>query len=170
MKRSLSKQKGAAFERWVCKQLSLALSGGKRDDLLWRSAMSGGRATIGKKSGMERSHQVGDISAISKEGEEFLSRYVVECKHYKKLPFLQYLLKDDDSKSTIIDLWISDLRSKLPEGKLGVLIAKANFKYPIVFLVKHSQSVDFSLVLTFDTFIKYVVRGKEKCPKQPQKT
>lgn len=83
------KAKGAEFERSVCKRLSMWISRGKRDDLFWRSAMSGGRATIGQASGADRSAQVGDVSAISDGGAftdkaaRFVSKHVVECKSVK---------------------------------------------------------------------------------------
>jgi len=83
------KAKGAEFERSVCKRLSMWISKGKRDDLFWRSAMSGGRATIGKASGTDRDAQVGDVSAISDGGPftdlaaAFVSNHIVECKSVK---------------------------------------------------------------------------------------
>lgn len=86
MKRGGGKQKGSAFERQVCKDLSLWLSGGKHDDWFWRSAMSGGRATVGKKAGNIRSQQAGDISAIEGlRASLFAKRFYMECKHVKSL-------------------------------------------------------------------------------------
>ena len=46
------KQKGGEYERTVCKKLSLWVSNGTRDDIFWRSAMSGGRATLQRKKGI----------------------------------------------------------------------------------------------------------------------
>ena len=46
MRKGGGKEKGSSFERLVCKRMSMWLSKGERDDLFWRSAMSGGRATV----------------------------------------------------------------------------------------------------------------------------
>ena len=89
MKPGGGKAKGAEFERQVCKRLSMWISRGTRDDLFWRSAMSGGRATIGKAAGADRGAQVGDVSAISDGGKytdvaaRFISHFIVECKFVK---------------------------------------------------------------------------------------
>jgi hypothetical protein len=78
--------KGASFERDVCKALSLWLSQGEKDDLLWRTAMSGGRATINnrKKAG-SNTNQLGDICAISTAGNWLTRNFFIECKHVKNL-------------------------------------------------------------------------------------
>lgn len=79
------KAKGGIFERECCKKLSLWLSDGKRDDLFWRSAMSGGRATVRWKNKELNYAQAGDICAIDPLGHKLTSRFVIECKHVKHL-------------------------------------------------------------------------------------
>lgn len=89
MKPGGGKQKGAAFERKMCKALSRWVSfpyHSDRDDLFWRSAMSGGRATLAKKDNTGRKLQEGDISALGGTDEEaklaakFLEFVSIECK------------------------------------------------------------------------------------------
>ena len=80
-----SHQKGAAFERFACRQLSLWLSNGAYDDLLWRSTMSGGRATVAFKKGRESRGTAGDLSPISAAAEKLTDLFVFECKHYRNL-------------------------------------------------------------------------------------
>lgn len=82
-----SKQKGASFERKSCVRLSHWVSRHTRDDVFWRSAMSGGRATLGSRRGrgQKMSAHAGDISAIAECGHFFLSLFQVECKFYKDL-------------------------------------------------------------------------------------
>ena len=82
-----SNQKGANFERFVCRRLSLWISHGARDDLFWRSAMSGGRATLGLKQGRTRVAQTGDVTAIDPLGARFTNLFIVECKHIRDLRF-----------------------------------------------------------------------------------
>src|SRR5215216_6431446 len=42
--------KGPQWEREVCRALSLWVTNGERVDVFWRSAMSGGRATVHNRS------------------------------------------------------------------------------------------------------------------------
>jgi len=80
MGRSLSKQKGAQFERDVCRILSLWVSKGKKKNLFWRSAMSGGRATLHLKRGETNKEQCGDIVAIHPDGVILTDTFYIECK------------------------------------------------------------------------------------------
>ena len=74
------KQKGSEFERYICKTLSGWASYGKRDDLYWRSAMSGGRATVQFKKNIKNTSQVADISCIDSAGEFLTDLCCIECK------------------------------------------------------------------------------------------
>lgn len=85
MKTGGAQAKGASFEREVCVLFSLWISQGKRRDCFWRTAMSGGRATIARKGGRMNKSQVGDICAVDELGHPFIDRFIVECKHYKDL-------------------------------------------------------------------------------------
>jgi hypothetical protein len=87
-----SKAKGSAFEREVCKRLSAWLTDGVRPDIFWRSAMSGGRATIARKRGVEV-RQAGDITAVAPEGHALTDRVYIECKHYKDLQLDSFVVK-----------------------------------------------------------------------------
>jgi hypothetical protein len=87
-------QKGAAWEREACRRLSLWITKGERDDLLWRTAMSGGRATIQFRKGLINKSQVGDIGAIDAIGERLLLRHVViECKFRRKVDLALGILR-----------------------------------------------------------------------------
>lgn len=88
------KQKGSQFERDVCCALSRWISEGKREDLFWRSAMSGGRATVGRKSGKDHAKHAGDISATDPLGHQLTDRFYIECKFYADLKFGSWLLED----------------------------------------------------------------------------
>ena len=81
------KAKGGEFERYCCKQLSLWLSYNKRGDLFWRSAMSGGRATVQFKRGGSNRTQLGDVTAISPQGSQLTDVFFIECKCVKNLNF-----------------------------------------------------------------------------------
>lgn len=81
------KQKGAAFERAVCVALSKWVSGDERQDLFWRSAMSGGRSTLGRKkhTAGEFTAQAGDVTATDPLGHLLCSLFMIECKFYANL-------------------------------------------------------------------------------------
>lgn len=101
MKPGGSKRKGAQFERYVCKRLSEWVSNGTRDDLFWRSAMSGGRATVGLKAGIARAAQTGDVTALSGKGKFvkkagwLTANYTIECKAVKSLEMSRLALRRD---------------------------------------------------------------------------
>lgn len=131
------KSKGAAFERDVCKQLSLWLSEGKRDDLLWRSAMSGGRATIGRRTGKERLAQAGDISAIDPLGDKLTSLFAVECKCVASLGIESFCLRRVGSLGAY---WTQTCLAA-PLGREPMLIAKQNRSETLIFLGGQSHKM-----------------------------
>ena len=123
--------KGSSFERATCKHLSMWLSKGRRDDLFWRSAMSGGRATIGiRDGGFERSAQAGDITAITQAGERFLSLFVVECKHYADLQLHNLVAKRSGNTQKF---WAKHVKECKKFKKHPMLIAKQNL-LPVLFV------------------------------------
>jgi len=74
------KGKGSSFERQLCKMLSLWWSNGKRDDLYWRSSMSGGRATVRARKSKSTAGHYGDITSTDTVGRELTQLCVIEAK------------------------------------------------------------------------------------------
>lgn len=137
MKAGGGKAKGGGFERLVCKALSRWLSRGMRDDLFWRSAMSGGRASVQFKRGRKNQTQVCDISAIHPQGDRLMQVAVVECKFIKNLHFASLLVPYVDGKSargTIAEYWWEVCRLAAKAGRHPILIAKQNGVMPFVLL------------------------------------
>ena len=86
------KQKGSAFERVICKGLSLWVSHGKREDLFWRSDMLGGRGRREvNRGGRKLSLRLGDVSAVDPLGEDLTGRFYVECKFYRDLQLIPFM-------------------------------------------------------------------------------
>jgi hypothetical protein len=131
MPRSKGKQKGSAFERKVCKALSLWVSSGEREDLFWRSAMSGGRATVGRKSGKDHARHAGDISATSIEGHALTDVWYVECKAYRNLQIDSALTK---GVGKLIKFWDEAVAQADHYNKVPMLIAKQN-QVPVLVLM-----------------------------------
>ena len=117
-----SKQKGAGFEREICKKLSLGITGGKQDDVFWRSAMSGGRATIAHRKGQDI-RQSGDITSVAPEGHVFTDRWFVECKHYKQLDLLSFFIKN---RGITAQFWRHAKKQAKNHKKEPMLILKQN--------------------------------------------
>lgn len=116
------KSKGAQFERDVCRELSLWVSSGKQEDVFWRSAVSGGRSTVARKSGKQLKAQAGDISCIHPLGHTFSSLFYVECKHYNDLGFAGLVT----GMGHLIEFWYDTKEKAESYGKHPLLIAKQN--------------------------------------------
>lgn len=116
------KQKGASFEREVCVALSEWLSGGLQQDIFWRSAMSGGRATVAYKKGVSLGAQAGDISCIKSIGMHFISQFAPECKFYADLDYKGLLT----GKGKLLAFWAEINQQASRYGKLPFLIARQN--------------------------------------------
>lgn len=142
-----SKQKGSNFEREVCKKLSLWLSYNQNDSLFWRSAMSGGRQTIGSKKGINRSNQAGDITAIDPLGQKLTDRFVIECKFYKNIQ-LHSLLFGNPKSNSIFEFWIV-LNSKASDlNKDPMLIIKQNGMPALLCISEPLVKIDNNLRVT----------------------
>jgi hypothetical protein len=118
--------KGGAFERRVCKQLSLWVSNGVSDSLFWRSAMSGGRATIQLRRGKVNVRQSGDICAIDPMGYPFVEENFTELKHYNNLGIDRAFVC---RTGTLANFWRHARREATKYGKRPLLVALQNF-YP----------------------------------------
>lgn len=136
-----SKQKGGSFEREVCRRLSLWVSEGKSDDLFWRSAMSGGRATVRGKKGQKTASGQGDITAVTRKGNLLTDRFVIECKHYKDMGLDKYVY----GQGPLVDIW-DKLLKECKYDKSPMLIFKEN-RRPILIGFKSVYSMVFPLVV-----------------------
>jgi hypothetical protein len=130
-KPGMGKNKGSAFEREAARRLSLWLSAGMRDDLIWRSSMSGGRATLQLRKDIVNQTQSGDLSAIGKEAFEFCEKTYTECKHYKDLSISRSMLTNVGG---LYAFWKSTQEQALKYKKRPLLIARQN-RYPTLAVV-----------------------------------
>ena len=130
------KSKGSSFERTICVALSKWLSHDEREDLLWRSSMSGGRATVARKSGKVLQSQAGDLSAIHPDGHNFTDFFYCELKSYNDLNY-QGLLTNSGN---LYKFWQSTITEANSYKKQPMLIAKQN-RMPIVVFIQ-SKSLE----------------------------
>lgn len=130
----MGNQKGAQFERDICRRLSMWWSGGEADDLFWRSAGSGGLATRRKKNGQTQKSQHGDIVATDARGADLTDRYTIECKRgYGRCSFLDII----DSKTTAtqtITQFIAQAKRECSEGgrQRWLLIIQRDRRKPVI--------------------------------------
>ena len=134
------KAKGSQFERLVCKELSLWVTGRKRDDVFWRSAMSGGRATLRRGQGKEARHQAGDISAVHESGYAFTNYWYIECKFVKDLRLGSFIL---ENVGLLAGFWKVAVEDARHHQRYPMLIAKQNFGRTFV-LIPESERVKFA--------------------------
>lgn len=73
--------KGGQFERDFSRQLSLWWTKGERDDIFWRTAGSGARATVRTKKGKSTAGQYGDITATDPDGKLLIDNILFELKN-----------------------------------------------------------------------------------------
>lgn len=142
MKKGQGKRKGNAFEREVCRELSLWVTSGKRDDVLWRSAMSGGRATVHAKKGRDLGHVAGDICSVADEGRALLEVFLLECKFYRDLNAARLLF--DGTGGRLHDFWLKTVEQARFYNKLPMLIAKQNLFNPLI-VVESDVAAAFDL-------------------------
>ena len=139
MKAGGGKQKGSAFEREIAKKLSEWLSNGERDDLLWRSSMSGGRATIGLKLGKQRKAQAGDLSPIDAAAQNFTDTFSIECKSYKSINFNDLIY---GTQSGIAAMWKKAEKEAWQHEKHIFFVIKQNYK-PTLVCMQASGAANF---------------------------
>jgi len=104
MKLGAGHTKGAAFERGICRQLSLWWTFGTRDDIFWRTPQSGGRATRREQKGKGSAGHYGDIMAVDPIGNPLLQFMTFELKHGYRLASAMDLV--DGGKKSQWGKWI----------------------------------------------------------------
>lgn len=124
MKPGQQKNKGSAFEREIGKKLSLWLSGGQRKDLICRTVLSGGQFTL---SGCGNA---GDLMAQHPDAFKFFEKFVLECKHWKDVQMIRFLVRDGDLYKALRKV---EKQAK-KECKFWMLVARQNHQKIMVFI------------------------------------
>lgn len=120
------KAKGGGWERTCAVLLSKWITSGKQSDCFWRSAMSGGRATVARAKGVNV-RQSGDICAVSPEGHALCNDLYMECKFLKECSIDSAL----EGGSALRKIWdIASVESQ-KTLKFPVLLIKRNRRKPL---------------------------------------
>lgn len=127
--------KGAAFEREICKKLSLWASKGERDDIFWRTAGSGARATQRRKHGKQTLGQEGDVCATDPLGKTLCDKFVISLKTgYCRKGYYDVLdLVDSRKKKNLLLEWwheIADVAEQIKKEPL--LIVRREQRKPLL--------------------------------------
>lgn len=130
-------RKGGSFERLVCRALSRYISHGERDDLLWRTPSSGGRATIQLKRGVVNRTMAGDALAIAREAAEFCENTYIEAKHYADLQLDRSLIC---GTGQLARFWQRTIAEAAHYDKRPLLVARQN-RFPILALAAISTPI-----------------------------
>jgi hypothetical protein len=136
---AFSKAKGGKFERLVCKALSLWVTRGKSGDCFWRSAMSGGRATVHGTN----VRQGGDIACVASEGHVFTDLFIAECKHERNLDLFAFVLL---RRGRLWRYWQKLSKLALARNKHAMLIAKQN-RVPTIVVTDSPHSASKSVTI-----------------------
>jgi len=134
-----SKNKGNHYERVISKKLSLWISNGIRDDLLWRTHNSGGRFTHRFNIGKDTINQSGDITSTSSLSEYFSNKYIIECKSYNDIN-LWTLFTNKNINNSVLSWWKNNKKKADIINKTLLLIVKQDFKPDLLF-----TSVEFKI-------------------------
>ena len=126
--------KGAGFEREIAKKLSTWMTNGERDDLLWRTAMSGGRATLQRRRGKKNISQVGDLAAIDPAGNWLTDRFVVELKHVRSLDLASGWVK---GQGKFAAFWCKLCSEAFHAEREPLLIAREN-RFPTLLITTNA--------------------------------
>jgi hypothetical protein len=168
--------KGASWEREVCRRLSLWWSKGESDSLLWRTAMSGGRATIQARSGIINTAQAGDIGAIHEDGLPLLKIVCVECKFWRDLDLLAGFI---EGRGKLFRFWEKHRHDSERIKRQPLMIAKQNrtpallmttaeaadrlgFKENAVLCLDWGYDNEYLLAYRFDDVIPPLPKRKKK--------
>lgn len=128
--------KGGSFEREICKLLSSWWTNGERDDVFWRSASSGGRATVRHAKGKSTYGQYGDIQAVDPIGNALTKHITIECKRgYTKATFADAVDRPDHLSAGVWETFVEQAEtSAVAAGSKGwLLIQRRNKRQSLVF-------------------------------------
>ncbi len=136
----MGKHKGNAFEREVCRKLSLWWTqdekDGPRSDIFWRTSNSGGRATCRTKKGQQTKNSHGDICALDPIGQPLIDLITFEVKRGYSRDTIADILDKPAKSRTRYEEWIQQaFRSHKGAGSYSwALIIKRNRRDVIVLL------------------------------------
>lgn len=170
MSKRRCKGKGSGFEREICEYLSKWWTDGERDDVFWRTSISGGRATVRGKKGKSTQNQAGDITAVDPIGIALTKVFSIELKcGYSRHP-LADLMEKSRSTNTVWPKWFrqAEREQKNANAFSWLLITRRNYMDVLVSFPGEAffalNKVGAELRDTVPQFRSFVFMGKERSP------
>ena len=135
-KRRKGAGKGPAYERKVCRQLSLWWTGGTSNNVFWRTSNSGGRHTVHAQKGVVSKYQAGDIGAIDPIGQLLLDMVTIEIKKGYKDHTITSLIEGRSKKGGEYGKWLDKLigQAKKVGTRYWMLIVHRDQMVPMIYV------------------------------------
>ncbi len=132
-------RKGGAFERLVCETLSEWWTGEPDKSVFWRTANSGGRATIRHRKKKKTSGQFGDICATDPIGQPLIDTFMFELKNGYSKHTLSDLVDKGRKNKPMYEKWIKKASKSAEEcgAETWLLIHKRDGRVPMIFWTNH---------------------------------
>ena len=157
-------QKGFSYEREIAKKLSLWLTQGKRDDVLWRTEGSGGRSTQEAKKGHYLLNSYGDIGVKDpscQEAVDFISKVLIECKRGYSTRIDGLKLIDNPSKNHILKQWWNKAVIEMKEcGRQYVWIIIKRNRNKSILMSSYSCETVLGFCMNNIPFITFYIEGE----------
>jgi hypothetical protein len=152
------KFKGASYERAAGKELSNWLTYSARGDIFTRNVLSGGKFTnslqAGRKEGIP-----GDLMAAHPIAYDFLSHFLVECKHYANLNFEAFLF--DRKRKSFLWTVLSHTKEQALHAELEwIIVAKQNRRPSLVLLDPKIAALAMRAMTTVKGLTYHVVHNR----------
>lgn len=147
----MGKAKGNSYERQVCVELSKWWSSGKADDVFWRTANSGGRATARSKKGKQTGGHGGDIGATDGRGAKLLKVFAIEVKRgYNKFTFADLFDKPKTAAEQTWEIWLRQAVASMhsSNAKHWMILQRRDRKEPICFI----PELAYEILLDYGAF------------------
>lgn len=128
--------KGSTFERDVCSDLSTWWTGKDGESVFWRTAMSGGRATVRFRKGKNTSGHAGDVCATDPIAQPFMQLVTVEVKRgYNSDSLFNLLDKQDRHKRSGFADWLNQAINAVEraQSQYWMIISRRNQKQGMVY-------------------------------------
>jgi len=108
----MKSKKGASFERKIAVELSLWWTNGANEDVFWRTAGSGGRATVRGKSNKLTRYSSGDITFTHEDGVPFIDYFLIELKRGYSQVWDILTFIDSNKEQTIVQ-WVEKAKQEV---------------------------------------------------------
>lgn len=127
--------KGSRFERDFCRTLSLWYTDGRRNDIFWRAANSGGMGTVRRRMGKQAGQGYhGDIAAVDPSGAAFIDIFTLELKRGYPRASLQDLYDTPEGRRCPWQDWVAQAHNAhLRAGSVAwLLVHRRNNRTSVV--------------------------------------